>query len=264
MHRIPLLLMLACLVGGCDTLQLDAAKSLPGLDWNKPDRPVIEIVALWEPAEGIGLDQAPTRGFAGQMMFFVAGDAEPVKVDGDVRIYVFDNQGTEEQRATPIHQFDFPAEVWNTYLRETNLGKTYQVFMPYTRKGGNAAECTLKVRFTPKQGLPLYSKMSSVFLAGRSPANAKAAAAKAQSAAATAAVTAPGTSEVDQEFELAMESAASKVQIDRLRMAAGKVIERDSDDEESGVVQAGYTEQDAGNDDIAAEPAKQYQLKSGN
>lgn len=152
---------------GCQSLNMGLLGFGPDFPEATPMDPVREIVCLWEPGEGIGLDGLPTRGFAGQILFFTGGHAEPAKVDGDVRIYVFDNHGTPEEQQRPIHQFDFDGGSWNTYLHDTNMGAAYQVFIPYTRKGGYGADCALRVRLTPKDGLPVFSKMATIQLQGR-------------------------------------------------------------------------------------------------
>lgn len=160
-----LLFAFAPLLAGCSTLDLDIANF--GRQPADQTAQVTEVVCLWEAAEGVGLDGLPSRGFAGQMLFFTHGQAEPVRVNGDVRIYVFDDHGTLEEQARPLHEFNFPAEVWNTYLRTTNLGPAYQMFIPYTRKGGRLADCALRVRMTGDNRLPLYSKLANVTLPGR-------------------------------------------------------------------------------------------------
>lgn len=128
--------------------------------------PVMEVLCLWEPAEGRGMDNMPCRGFGGQVLFFSSGHIEPVKVEGEVRIYVFDEEGVHGDPSLPIHQFDFPAAAWNTFIRPSNLGASYQLFVPYTRKGMHEAACTMRVRFTPEGGLPVYSRLATVSLRG--------------------------------------------------------------------------------------------------
>ena len=129
--------------------------------------PLMEVLCVWEPAEGRGIDNAPARGFGGQILCFASGYKEPVKVHGDVRIYVFDDQGVNGDTSLPIHQFDFTADAWNTFLKPSSLGPSYQIFIPYTRKGLDATNCTLRVRLTPEGGLPVYSRMATVALAGQ-------------------------------------------------------------------------------------------------
>jgi hypothetical protein len=129
--------------------------------------PVVEIICLWDIGEGIGLDQLPARGFAGQVLFFGLRSHEPLKVDGDVTVYVFDNVGSVEEQGRPLNVFPFASAEWNSLRGETNLGTAYQMFVPYTRKGNHEAVCSLRVKFTPADGgPPVYSRMANVTLPG--------------------------------------------------------------------------------------------------
>lgn len=158
---------------GLMLLLSSGCSSVPFLSMNRfqeadDQHPVGEILCVWEAAEGRGVDNLPCRGFGGQVLLFANGYKEPVKAMGDVRIYVFDELGVDGDSSKPVHQFDFPALAWNTFLKPSNLGASYQIFIPYTRKGSHAASCTLRVRFTPEGGLPVYSRMATVELAGHS------------------------------------------------------------------------------------------------
>lgn len=128
--------------------------------------PVIDVMCLWEAAEGTGLDGMPCRGFRGQVLFFTAGQKSPAKVDGDIRIYVFDSNGPDGDPSKPIHQFDFPGLAWNTFLTQTNFGNAYQIFIPYTKPGTDHVDCQLRVRFIPKAGNTVHSRACMVTLAG--------------------------------------------------------------------------------------------------
>ena len=160
-----LLLVSAFSATGCTTLGLS---SLWGSKTFEADarHPVTEVMCLWEAAEGTGLDGLPTRGFVGQVLFFTAGRPSPAKVDGEIRVFVFDDQGVNGDRAIPLHQFDFPGAAWNAFLTTTNFGTAYQLFIPYTRPGGMHADCEIRVRYTPKDGNPVYSRPCTVNLAG--------------------------------------------------------------------------------------------------
>lgn len=172
-------ILVSCLVvsaltaTGCTTLGLS---SLWGAKVYEADarHPVTEVMCLWEAAEGTGLDGLPTRGFAGQILFFTSGRAAPAKVDADVRVIVFDDQGVNGDRTIPLHQFDFPGAAWNAFLTSTNFGTAYQLFIPYTRAGGMHADCEIRVRYTPKDGGPVYSRPCTVTLPGPRPSSATA------------------------------------------------------------------------------------------
>ena len=168
MHRIPLLAWLGLTLlfaAGCSSVPLFGTRVIEA----DAQHPVGEILCIWEAAEGRGLDNHPCRGFGGQVLFFANGRKAPVKVNGDVRIYVFDEEGVNGDPALPLHQFDFPAAAWNALMRPSNLGTSYQIFVPYTRKGQDQATCSVRVSFTPEGGLPIYSKTATVDLPGTVP-----------------------------------------------------------------------------------------------
>jgi hypothetical protein len=128
--------------------------------------PAIEVLAIWQAAEGPGAGGIPTRGFAGQIFFFTQDHAAPVVVDGKARIYIFDDHGTAQQQARPLHQFDFDPESWRAHLQNSKLGPTYGVFIPYPRSDYHQAVCSLRIRFTSATGAPLYSASSTIVLPG--------------------------------------------------------------------------------------------------
>jgi len=161
------------LLVACALLTLEGCASTNFINWKKNTvltaslkNPAVDIVCVWQAAEGTGLDGVPTRGFAGQVMFFTRHDASPAAINGDVRVYVFDDQGTADEQSKPVHQFDFEGEAWNAHLRMTNLGPSYQLFIPYTREGHHLANCSLRVRFKPAEGPVVYSQTATVTLPG--------------------------------------------------------------------------------------------------
>jgi hypothetical protein len=87
---------------GCASLTLLNFKTekIPTAD---AEHPAIEMLAVWQAAEGPGPKGIPTRGFAGQIFFFTQDRATPVAVDGTARIYVFDDHGTVQEQARPLH-----------------------------------------------------------------------------------------------------------------------------------------------------------------
>ena len=151
---------------GCTT----AIKSVTA-KFDKPPEPhggeLSEVMALWQPGEGRGADGLPTRGFAGQIFFFRPGNAEPVPVDADIVIYVFDNVGSPEEQKEPVHRFHFSSEAFQTHLGPSSVGTCYQLFLPYTRPGDHHAVCSLRVIAQPRNGSRTASQSADVTLEGR-------------------------------------------------------------------------------------------------
>ena len=129
--------------------------------------PVVQILCLWQPSEGRDPEGMPCRGFAGQILFLANRGSLPVQVNGDLRIYLFDDQGTSEEQAAPIRQYDFDSKSWAIHLTKGTLGPTYSVFVPYTRRGSFEAKCALRVRFSPAEGPAIFSDMAAISLDGR-------------------------------------------------------------------------------------------------
>lgn len=129
--------------------------------------PVAKIVCLWQPAEGKGLDDKPTRGFAGQILFLTRNSPTPVEVDGDVQVFLFEDQRIIDKQTKPMHQINFVGGAWATHLHKTAWGPTYQIFIPYSRPGSHLANCALRVHLQPKAGPNVTSDVAKITLPGR-------------------------------------------------------------------------------------------------
>lgn len=161
---MPLMAGMFLTLSGCATLHFPWDDKIPVASAKNP---VVQITCLWEPSEGHDPDGMPCRGFAGQILFLGNKGGTPVQVDGPVMVYVFDDQGTPEQQAAPQHQFNFDLDSWQRHMKAGSLGPTYHVFIPYTRKGTQEALCSLRVRYTPPEGPPLYSPHSEITMGGK-------------------------------------------------------------------------------------------------
>ena len=129
--------------------------------------PVVDVACMWQPGEGRSAKGVPARGFAGQIYFFAKDKAEPVLVEGDVRVYLFAGIGTAEEQARPIHQYDFKADAWKTHASRTSLGPGYNVFIPYPEHAHYQIRCQLRVRYQPPGGgPPIWSEALSMVLDG--------------------------------------------------------------------------------------------------
>ena len=164
------LLAAAVLLTGCTSLTNSAARTLSG-KFTKTPRPhageLAEVLTLWQPGEGRTADGLPSRGFAGQILFFKPGSADPTAVDADIVVYVFDDAGDDTEQREPLHRFHFSSEALQKYLRPSEVGVGYQLFLPYTREGDHHAVCSLRVVAQPRSGSRIMSPAADVTLHGR-------------------------------------------------------------------------------------------------
>ena len=150
-------------VSGCATFHSPFSKKIPTASASDP---VVSIICLWQPGEGHDPEGYPCKGFTGQILFLSNRASTPVRIEGEVRIYLFDDQGTVEEQTKPLRQFDFDNGSWDIHLAQTSLGPTYNVFVPYVRRGVSEAQCSLRVRLKPKFGNVVLSEFSNIPLGG--------------------------------------------------------------------------------------------------
>lgn len=159
-------LLAAAALAGCSGRNgITASNFLPG---KKNMRPIARIECIWQAAEGRNPKGLPCRGLAGRVLFFPAGSERPAKVEGKGRVvvYCFDDQGSRNEQAKPIHKFQFALDAWNLHYRESALGPSYDVFIPYMRDVNHRVNMTAHVRLVPEKGPLATSKMLTVTLPG--------------------------------------------------------------------------------------------------
>ena len=156
------LLVCVLIATGCSSLSLKK----PAFTVATVKNPAVRCLCLWQQAEGPGLRGENCRGFAAQVFFFTQGNEVPVVVSGDVRVYLFDDVGSEAEQAKPIHQVDLTQAEWNNRVTDSQFGPAYNVFIPYVRPGSTEANCALRVRLTRPDGSFLFSELTQVRLTG--------------------------------------------------------------------------------------------------
>lgn len=148
---------------GCSSLGLAKSRTF-ATETSK--NPATKCLCLWQQAEGTTAEGKRTRGIAGQVFFFPLDGEIPVKVQGDIRAFLFDDVGSAEEQTRPIHQVALSSAEWNSTITETQFGPAYNIFVPYPRTGGQEVNCALRLRLTRPDGSELFSDMSQVKLAG--------------------------------------------------------------------------------------------------
>lgn len=160
--------LVAVTVSGCASLG-HKSSGTPVVFETDMDR-AVRCVCLWNTGEAESSDGRSSRGFAGQLYFFTVNEASPVAVAGDLRVFVFDDIGTDEEQSRPMHEFEVPAEALQGFVKDTQLGPAYNIFVPYPRRSRDAVNCTLRVRLTRPDGSRVFSEMAEVKLPGPEPA----------------------------------------------------------------------------------------------
>lgn len=168
MRKLSAVLLSVIFLGsvGCSASRGLATVLAPKAADNAPPSPRIsKVVCLWEP--GVGkIPNGPKQGVLGQVLFFTPGTSSPSKVDGDVTVYLFDDHGTAEQQAQPVHKLVLTAEDLEAVHAETAIGHSYHIPVPYPKNHGMETTCTMRVKYTSPSGETTYSGLDAIRLDG--------------------------------------------------------------------------------------------------
>ncbi len=163
------LALLLTVAPGCSGLAEMTSKVNPWADHvvrADEKNPAVEVACIWQPGEGRNDKGIPSRGFSGQVFFFTGRDSEPALVNGTMRVYLFADRGTHEERAKPLHQYDFTPEAWSAHATMTSLGPGYTVFVPFPGTEPYQVRCQLRARFTAQNGQAIWSEAVAMTLEG--------------------------------------------------------------------------------------------------
>ena len=163
------LLILACVVilSGCTSLKvLPTIPVLPGSD-DKPQQPA-HLISLWSDMVVHDPNGQPARGFGGRLSFYTAKGNKPIRVDGSLVVYGFEEQGDSGDKVKPDKKFVFTPEQFARHYEKTGLGHSYAVWVPWDAAGGPQKEVSLIVRFTPKGGQLVVGEPTRQILPGPS------------------------------------------------------------------------------------------------
>ena len=161
------------LICGCSTLELSKCRSLWPAGQQKPQQPT-SVVAIW--TEGVVHQSAgpPMRGLMGRVIFYGGDGTKPVKVDGTLTVYAFDETGRGKSDTKPDRKYVFTPEQLANHYDPVKVGPAYAVWVPWDEAGGLRKDMSLIIRFAPRKGELVVGEMARLVLSGAAPPNAEA------------------------------------------------------------------------------------------
>jgi hypothetical protein len=138
-----------------------------GLKGDKPDPETpTRLVTTWTEAVHNRTGETPKRGFGGRLAFFKNGSEDPVRVEGQLVIYAFDESGDDPYKTEPTKRYIFPAEQLSLHESESKLGPGYNIWLPWDEAGGFERKVSLIARFEPKDGPIIVGEQTKHLLSG--------------------------------------------------------------------------------------------------
>jgi hypothetical protein len=138
----------------------------PDLTRLLPPGPADKALAAWTPAVQTG-DQ-PQRGFGGRVYFYDSEAKRPIKVDGTIAVYTFDETNRKPNDNEPTRIYTFAKDDVKKSYSKSKLGHSYNLWIPWDASGpdGDAKKVSFIVRYIPDKGNSIISPQATAYLVG--------------------------------------------------------------------------------------------------
>ncbi|MGL4944072.1 MAG: hypothetical protein ACRC46_12880 [Thermoguttaceae bacterium] len=133
-----------------------------------PPGPPTQVVAVWDQAVKTG-GEAPQRGFAGRVYLYPGNTNKPVKCDGYLVVYAFDETDRAVGDNAPTRSYVFsPEDLKKHCYSKSSIGHSYNLWIPWDSAGpeGKSREVSLIVKHEPETGSTIVSSQTKVYLMG--------------------------------------------------------------------------------------------------
>jgi hypothetical protein len=157
-----LALCLIMLPAGCTLVssnQLPFGKKEPEFETPR------QLVPVWSDTVLHQAGMAATRGFGGRLMFYGQDKHKPIRVEGSLIVYAWDDSKGSMERA-PDRKYVFPSEALQNHYSASTLGHSYSFWVPWDAAGGPLQHVTLISRFLSSDGTELTGAPAHVVLQG--------------------------------------------------------------------------------------------------
>ena len=145
----------ACLalivLSGCATKELALTKALPWPGSAKKYETPEKVIAIWTDAVYQLPGTSPTRGFGGRVYFYNA-DEEVIPVNGQLVVYAFDDSDPHASTDQPSRKYAFTADQLTKYYSDSDLGASYNIWIPWDAVGGSEKQIALLPVFVDDSG----------------------------------------------------------------------------------------------------------------
>ena len=167
----PGVVVLALLAAGCTSLTVPAVSDWPVTlpSWPAknaaPEAPQT-LAVVWNAAVLQHPGSTPTRGLGGLVTFYGPDRSTPIRVEGQLNVYVYDDASRPADKVAPDAKYVFPAEQLAGHYGQSALGHSYSIWIPWDRAGGPRQELALTACFQPVEGEPVMGMPTRVVLEG--------------------------------------------------------------------------------------------------
>ncbi len=159
------------LLVGCKTVDWKPSHPFPSMNQRKETsddmgRPT-QMTVIWKDSVIQSGTSRPTKGFGGRIYFNDSKD-QPVKVDGELIVYGYDESNRSESSA-PDHKYVFPSSEFQKHYSKSEIGHSYAIWIPWEKVGGLEKAISLIPVFKTTDGKVIQGGQSMCVLPGKKP-----------------------------------------------------------------------------------------------
>lgn len=136
--------------------------------WKSEEKKILpdRILPVWTDTVLHQPGQPGVRGFGGRIYFYGKENTNPVEVDGNLAVYVFDADDDMPSDQKPLRKFVFTADQFKTHMSKSTIGPSYSVWIPWGEVGGVPRRLSLIARFEGRDGGTTISDSTIKMLPG--------------------------------------------------------------------------------------------------
>jgi hypothetical protein len=158
----------SCLLAtGCQSMPSPIETKIPWLDQEEEAlAPPERIITVWTDTIYQQPGRPPTRGFGGRVYFY-GRQGDVVPVTGKLTIYAYDDTGMELSADRPTRKYVFTEEQLARYRSESEIGASYNIWIPWDPVGGEEKHINLFPVFHDESGKIVRGAFTESRLPGR-------------------------------------------------------------------------------------------------
>jgi len=159
--------LLLCVVtfSGCTMFNLNDFSLSNADEPRTPSR----MIPVWTDTVLTRAGQQGVRGFGCRLVFYEHGQQQPIRVDGAVVVYAWDDTDDASQNRPPDRKYVITAEELAAHYSASWVGPSYSLWIPWDAVGGEHRKVSLVTRYIGTNGAELTSQPMSAVLPGPIP-----------------------------------------------------------------------------------------------
>lgn len=154
-------------LSGCSVVQESATWPPNWFDDKDEKKPLPDrMMVIWTDTVLHQPQQPGVRGFGGRVYFYKDKSPDPIEVDGGLAVYAFDAATTQTASSKPEKKFVFTPDQFAEHMSDSEMGKSYSIWIPWDQVGGESRQLSLVTRFEGRSGGVVISDPTIKLLPG--------------------------------------------------------------------------------------------------